>query len=105
LTPKARIIDRVHTHSDDRINMMNLLAFSMPGLPEWIMIGAVGLLIFGKRLPDVGRSLGQGIVEFKRGLKGIKDDVEEESNKPAGPKPLPGAKFDPYTGKPMDAGS
>ena len=58
------------------------LAFGMPGAAEWIMIAAVGLLIFGKRLPEVGRSLGKGIVEFKKGLKGIDDDVEEQSSKP-----------------------
>ena len=59
------------------------LAFGMPGAAEWIIIAAFGLLIFGKRLPEVGRSLGKGIVEFKKGLKGIEDDVEVESNKPA----------------------
>lgn len=55
--------------------MLHTLAISMPGLTEWIIIGALGLLIFGKRLPEVGRSLGKGIVEFKKGLKGIEDDT------------------------------
>ena len=59
-----------------------LLALGMPGAAEWIIIAAFGLLIFGKRLPEVGRSLGKGIVEFKKGLKGIEDDVEDQSNKP-----------------------
>jgi sec-independent protein translocase protein TatA len=40
------------------------------------------LLIFGKRLPGVGKSLGKGIVEFKKGLKGIEDDVEVASSQP-----------------------
>ena len=62
--------------------MAYTLAIGMPGLTEWIIIGALGLLIFGKRLPEVGRSLGKGIVEFKKGLKGIDDDVEEQSSKP-----------------------
>ena len=51
--------------------MFNVLAIGMPQGFEWIFIAAIGLLIFGKRLPDVGRSLGQGIVQFKKGLKGV----------------------------------
>jgi sec-independent protein translocase protein TatA len=54
------------------------LAFGMPGPAEWIMIAAVALLLFGKRLPEVGRSLGKGIVEFKKGLKEIDTDVTKE---------------------------
>ena len=53
------------------MNMVTTLALGMPGVTEWIIIGFFGLLIFGKRLPEVGKSLGQGIVEFKKGLKGI----------------------------------
>jgi sec-independent protein translocase protein TatA len=81
--------------------MLTPLAITMPGLTEWIIIGALGLLFFGKRLPDVGRSLGKGIVEFKKGLKGIEDDIETSSNKPS-QAPSSQYKFDPYTGKPVD---
>ena len=56
--------------------MAYTLALGMPGLTEWIIIGALGLLIFGKRLPEVGRSLGKGIVEFKKGMKGLEDELE-----------------------------
>lgn len=84
---------------DKDVIMMHTLAFGMPGLTEWIIIGALGLLFFGKRLPEVGRSLGKGIVEFKRGLKGIEDDVEQASSAPA-PKQF---KFDPETGKPLES--
>jgi len=63
---------------------------------EWLIIGGVALLIFGKRLPDVGRSVGRSIVEFRKGLKGIEDDIETQSNTPSGrvesPKPLSDAK-------------
>ncbi|MEE9200192.1 MAG: twin-arginine translocase TatA/TatE family subunit [Candidatus Brocadiales bacterium] len=51
----------------------------MPGGWEWIVILIVALLIFGKRLPDVMRSLGKGIVEFKKGVKGIEEDVDKAS--------------------------
>ena len=55
--------------------MMNLLALGLPGGPgEWLLIAGIALLLFGKRLPDVGRSLGKGIVEFKKGIKGVEDD-------------------------------
>ena len=59
------------------------LAISMPGGMEWIIILAIGLLIFGKRLPEVGRSLGRGIVEFKKGVKGIEEELDEASRAPA----------------------
>jgi sec-independent protein translocase protein TatA len=42
----------------------------------------IGILLFGKRLPEVGRSLGKGIVEFKKGLKGLEDDVETNASHP-----------------------
>ena len=87
--------------------MLHTLAIGMPGLTEWIIIGALGLLIFGKRLPEVGRSLGKGIVEFKKGLKGIEEDVEQVDDNSSTRRVLAHDerktehKFDPYTGKPV----
>ncbi len=104
--------------------MSHVLAFGMPSMGEWVVVAVIGLLFFGKRLPEVGRSLGKGIVEFKKGLKGIEDEIEDQvdaSEKeqqqrrldqqqkpkfdPYTGKPVvePGHKFDPYTGKPLDA--
>ncbi len=57
--------------------MLGNLAFTIPGGWEWIVILVVALLIFGSRLPEVGRSIGRGIVEFKKGLKGVKDELDE----------------------------
>lgn len=51
-------------------------AFMMPGPMEMVIIGGIVLLLFGSRLPSTMRSLGRGIVEFKKGVKGIEDDVE-----------------------------
>ncbi len=45
----------------------------------YALVALVALLLFGKRLPEVGRSLGKGIVEFKKGLKGIEDEVDASS--------------------------
>jgi sec-independent protein translocase protein TatA len=52
------------------------------GPVELIVIALVVLLLFGNRLPSVMRSMGKGIVEFKKGVSGI----EDESEKPATPK-------------------
>ncbi len=68
-----------------------MLAFGMPGGSEWIILLILGLLIFGRRLPEVGRSLGRGIVEFKRGIKGIDDEIEDESSKPSSQPRIDGA--------------
>lgn len=51
--------------------------FGIPGGFEWIIILIIALLIFGKRLPGTMRSIGKGIVEFKKGLKGVKDEADE----------------------------
>ena len=59
------------------------LGFGLPGHGEWIVLLILGLLIFGRRLPEVGRSLGRGIVEFKRGIRGVEDEIEEASSGPA----------------------
>jgi len=48
---------------------------------ELLIVAGIMLLLFGKRLPGVMRSLGKSIVEFKKGVKGIEDDVENEGHK------------------------
>ena len=50
--------------------------FGMPGGIEWVVIGVVALLLFGRRLPDVARSLGKSIVEFKKGIKDVKNNID-----------------------------
>jgi len=52
------------------------IAFWTPGPWELALVLIVALVIFGRRLPEVGRSLGQGLVEFKKGLKGVKDEMD-----------------------------
>jgi sec-independent protein translocase protein TatA len=50
----------------------------MPGGTEWIIIGAVVVLLFGaKKLPELARSLGRSSREFKKGL------AEGEAEEPA----------------------
>src|SRR5436305_2760495 len=71
------------------MTMSNIIAWGMPSMGEWLVIAVIGLLLFGKRLPEVGKSLGKGIVEFKKGLKGIEDDVDIHSNAPPPRQELP----------------
>jgi len=55
-------------------SLNQILAFGL-GPQELLVIAIFGLLIFGKRLPEVGKSLGKSIVEFKKGLHGIEDEI------------------------------
>ena len=61
--------------------MGNIVAFipGLPGYAEILVVAVIALLFFGKRLPDVARSLGKSIVEFKKGVRDIKNDVEVSS--------------------------
>ena len=56
--------------------MNAMFAFFNLGPMEIVILLVVGVMIFGRRLPEVGRYLGKGIVEFKKGIKGIEDEVE-----------------------------
>lgn len=86
------------------------------GPMEMMIVGIIALLLFGKRLPEVARSLGKGVTEFKRGLSGI----EEESNRAAyrepareSSRPAPSdervettaPRFEPPTSAPTDRGN
>lgn len=66
------------------------------GMPELLVILVVALIIFGpKKLPDLARSLGKGLAEFKRASQDLKHtmdvelDRDEEEPNPPQPKPLP----------------
>ena len=49
---------------------------------EIMVVMGLAVLLFGKRLPEVGRSLGKGIIEFKKGLRGIEDSFDFSSEGP-----------------------
>lgn len=55
------------------------LAMFNIGLPEIIIICVVGILLFGRRLPEVGKNLGKTIVEFKKGLNATADEINKAS--------------------------
>lgn len=61
--------------------------FGSLGLPELLIIFAIILVVFGAgKLPQLGKGLGQGIANFREGLKGAADDkkaqgaIEEKKN-------------------------
>ncbi|MBK8098431.1 MAG: twin-arginine translocase TatA/TatE family subunit [Planctomycetes bacterium] len=51
-----------------------MIASIVPGGWQWLIILVVVLLLFGRRIPELARSLGSGITEFKKGLKTGADD-------------------------------
>jgi len=61
--------------------MSAVLAFMGMGVGpmELMIVMAIMLLLFGHRLPSVMRSLGRGVVEFKKGIQGVEDDLEDAS--------------------------
>ncbi len=53
------------------------------GLPEILLLGLVALLVFGpKRLPEMGRSMGRGLREFKDSVGGGDKHVEDRLELP-----------------------
>ena len=89
--------------------MTPLLAFGL-GYGEMMVVGLIALLLFGKRLPEVARSLGKGVTEFKKGLHGLEEELDQtgsathrelphstESQAPRAPK------FEPPTSPPTEA--
>jgi sec-independent protein translocase protein TatA len=61
---------------------LRILAFTPFDPWHMLVIGLLALLLFGKRLPDVGRSLGKGISEFKKGLRDVQDELGKEEPEP-----------------------
>jgi sec-independent protein translocase protein TatA len=50
------------------------------GFQEIAVILLLGVLLFGRKLPDIGRSIGKTVVEFKKGMKGVEDDLTTDGS-------------------------
>ncbi len=59
------------------------------GGQEILLLLVLGVLLFGRKLPEIGRSLGKTMVEFKKGMKGIEDEVSENPQPRAAIEPEP----------------
>ncbi len=63
--------------------MTELTSYIMAWMPqgyEWLIILVIALLIFGKRLPEIARSIGKSLTEFKKGISEAKDTHDELAN-------------------------
>ena len=70
--------------------MTPLFAIFGLGTQEILLLAIIGLIIFGRRLPELARSLGKSVVEFKKGVKGLEDETGEA---PVGARSEPAAEL------------
>jgi sec-independent protein translocase protein TatA len=49
------------------------------GPTELIIVLVIGILLFGRKLPEMGKYLGKSIIEFKKGMRGLEDNIDEHS--------------------------
>lgn len=59
---------------------MDMLAFFNFTTTEIIIICVVALVLFGGSLPAIAKNLGKSVVEFKKGVKDVKDDLENAAS-------------------------
>jgi sec-independent protein translocase protein TatA len=65
-------------------SLASLFLAGLPGGYEWLIVLVIVLLLFGRRLPGVARSLGQGISSFKKGLnEPVVEDAKKDDEKAA----------------------
>jgi sec-independent protein translocase protein TatA len=45
-----------------------------------LLLGAIAVLLFGERLPEVAKSFGKGLMELKNGVRGLQDEIQNAVN-------------------------
>jgi sec-independent protein translocase protein TatA len=54
--------------------------FAFLSVPTMIVLGIIGVLIFGRRLPELAKSMGKSIIEFKKGMHGLENGFDDIAN-------------------------
>jgi sec-independent protein translocase protein TatA len=69
------------------------------GPGEMILFGMIAVLLFGNKLPSVMRSLGKGMTEFQKGIKGVKDEFDSamRDEPKSARRPAPAIEYDEPT--------
>ena len=67
--------------------MAPLAFLNQVGPLELVLIAVVALLLFGGRLPEVGRNLGRSLAQFKKGLQDMREEIEREEPPEGTPRP------------------
>ncbi len=57
---------------------MGVFGLIAPGSGSMLVILVLGVLLFGKRLPEIGKNIGKGLLEFKKGIDDIREGKEEK---------------------------
>lgn len=58
----------------------SMIAFAMPSYGELMVLAVIGLLIFGRRLPEVGRTVGKTLTQFRRGMQEFKAQMDADDS-------------------------
>jgi sec-independent protein translocase protein TatA len=73
-----------------------LVAFMGMGMYELMIIGVVAVLLFGKRLPEVAKSLGQSYSQFRKGLNDLHSSIDFTDNSYKPPKSSARSSYEDY---------
>ncbi|MGB9689351.1 Sec-independent protein translocase subunit TatA/TatB [Thermogutta sp.] len=69
------------------VSVLPVAQFSLPGGTEMLIVLLVALLLFGNRLPQVARSLGKSLNEFRKGMQGLEQELRSAINETPPPPP------------------